>query len=136
MTKEPKTIKRFNNGHKTHNYQEQEFLKEIYNSESSSFEKFTEKMPTMRRPRNPVFGEDTPRAGPNAVPTTELWIPASHFPPPFNPTFSGRDRVMMPEEATTDISSTLYKRKTKIESELRLVQKQLAYKKTIMNGSA
>lgn len=138
MTKEPKPIKRFNNGHKTFNYQEQEFLKEIYDAERTSYEKFTEKAPTMRRPRDPIMGEETPRIGTGIQPSTQLWMPASHFPPPFIPTFSGRDNnnMLTSEGSSTDLalSSTLHKRRMKIESELKVVQKQLNYKRTITNG--
>lgn len=135
MAKEPKPIKRFNNGHKTFNYQEQEFLKEIYDAEKLSYEKFTEKAPTMRRPRDPIMGEETPRTYPGSQPTTELWMPASHFPPPFVPTFSGRDQKRS-IEIPTDIAltSTLQRRRMKIESDIKLVQRQLEYKKAIMNG--
>jgi hypothetical protein len=135
MAKEPKPIKRFNNGHKTFNYQEQEFLKEIYDAEKLSLEKFTEKAPTMRRPRDPLLGEETPRSFPGSKPTTELWMPASHFPPPFIPTFSGREQNRS-TESPTDIAltSTLQRRRMKIEAEIKLVQQQLAYKKSLMNG--
>lgn len=139
MTKElkpSKSIKRFNNGHKTFNYQEQEFLKEIYDAEKLSLEKFTEKAPTMRRPRDPIMGEETPRTFPGSKPSTELWMPATHFPPPFIPTFSGREHNRS-LETPSDIAltSTLQRRRMKIESEIKLVQQQLAYKKSLMNVS-
>jgi hypothetical protein len=135
-TKEPKPIKRFNNGHKTFNYQEQEFLKEIYDAERNSYDKFTEKAPSMRRPRDPIMGEETPRTFPGSVPTTELWMPASHFPPPFIPTFTGRERNRTTEPPTDiALTSTLQRRRMKIDSEIKVVQKQLAYKKALMNGS-
>ena len=136
MSKETKPSKRFNNGHKTFNYQEQEFLKEIYDAERTSLEKFTEKAPTMRRPRDPIMGEETPRIGPGISPSTQLWMPASHFPPPFIPNFSNREHNLLTEGTTTDLalSSTLHKRRMKIESELKVVQKQLNYKKSIING--
>mmetsp|Transcript_22610 Transcript_22610/g.33064 ORF Transcript_22610/g.33064 Transcript_22610/m.33064 type:complete len:139 (-) Transcript_22610:68-484(-) len=133
MSKEPKPKRRFNNGHKTFNYQEQEFLKEIYNGERNSCDKFHEKAPTMRRPRDPIMGEATPRTGPNDPPSTELWLPATHFPPPFSATFTGRDRTMMTtDETSVDVASTLNKRKQKIDSELQLIQKQLAYKRSVL----
>ena len=134
MSKSPKPVKRFNNGHKTHNHQEQQFLTEIYNAERASFEKFSDKIPSLRRPRDPVLAEDTPRSGPNITPSTQLWMPASHFPPPFNPTFSGREKLMTTDETSTDVATTLHKRRMKIDAEIQLLHKQISYKKSITNG--
>jgi hypothetical protein len=131
MPKEPP--KRFNNGHKTHNHREQKFLTEIYDGERRSCDKFSEKIPTLRRPRDPIQAEDTPRSGAGFRPTTDLYMPASHFPPPFNPKFSGRDQLVTTDVSSIDVAETLHKRKVKIDAEIQLLHKQIAYKKSITN---
>jgi hypothetical protein len=129
---EPKAMKRFNNGHKTFNWREQQFLKEIYNGERTSNEKFNDKISTRRRPRNPLLGEDTPREG--VGPTTELYLPGQTQVAPFSPKFSNRDTLDRSDpNKAVDIAMTLRKRKNKIDDELKMIDQRIEYKTQIMN---
>jgi hypothetical protein len=127
METQEKNHKRFNNGHKTFTYQEQQFLKETYIRERSSFEKFTEKAPTMRRPRDPTNGEITPRKG---FITTDLWMPhyeqTSRLPDKFIETQSS----IPPDEydVNRDMAGALRARKDKINRELETLNAIVARK--------
>lgn len=129
---ESKPMKRFNNGHKTFNWREQQFLKEVYNGERTSNEKCNDKITTLRRPRNPLLGEETPREG--AVPTTELYLPDQIQHKAFSPKLSTRP---IPERSDNnkalDIAMTLRKRKTKIDDELKMIDQRIEYRTDILN---
>ena len=131
--REAKSIKRFNNGHKTLNSRESEFLKEIYNGERTSNEKSNDKISTRRRPRNPLLGEDTPREGSGFAPTTELYLSGQTQVAPFSPKLSTRDRSE--DKQAVDIAMTLRKRKNKIDSELKIMDQRIEYRTQIMDSS-
>jgi hypothetical protein len=131
---EPKAMKRFNNGHKTFNWREQQFLKEIYNGERTSNEKCNDKINTLRRPRNPLLGEDTPREGEGFAPTTELYLPGQTQVAPFSPKFSSRDTLdRNDDKKAVDIAMTLRKRKNKIDAELKIIDQRIEYRTDILN---
>lgn len=131
MAEDSKITKRFNNGHKTFTYQEQEFLKETYTRERSSFEKFVEKAPTMRRARNPCLGELTPRAG---QPTTELWMPEATLLKPPAPTYvPGSASTTTFEDTTDNMAEALRKRKEKIQNELSNLNRSIDFKKDFLS---
>lgn len=132
--REAKPIKRFNNGHKTFNWRESEFLKEIYNGERTSNEKSNDKISTRRRPRNPLLGEDTPREGSGFAPTTELYLTGQTQVAPFSPKLSNRETLNRGEDKKAlDIAMTLRKRKNKIDSELKMIDQHIEYRTQIMN---
>jgi hypothetical protein len=115
MAHDAKAVKRFNNGHKTFTFQEQEFLKETYNRERSSLEKFVEKAPTLRKARNPTNGELTPRIG---VPTTELWMPNYEISARVPDNFESSTTVPKLYETNVNMASAIKIQKDKIENEL------------------
>lgn len=132
---EPKAMKRFNNGHKTFNWREQQFLKEIYNGERTSNEKFNDKISTRRRPRNPLLGEETPREGQGISPSTELYLPNQALIAPFSPKYSLRDTLDRNDSKAVDIAMTLRKRKNKIDDELKMIDQRIEYRTQIMNAT-
>ena len=132
--KESKPMKRFNNGHKTFNWRESEFLKEIYNGERTSNEKCIDKISTQRRPRNPLLGEETPREGEGFSPTTELYLPRHQVIPPFSPKITDRENLERNnKDGAVDMAMTLRKRKNKIDAELKMVDQRIEYRTKILN---
>lgn len=135
-----KPMKRFNNGHKTFTAQEAKFLSEIYTGEKKSQGKFAESVYELRRPRNTVLGEATPRPGLN---TTEKYFPENklHSTSVYSEhsmTRGSREDDPLYKEFKTKIElvDSLSRQKNKIEEELRVVNQVLAHKKLVLSMSS
>jgi hypothetical protein len=132
-----KTMKRFNNGHKTFTAPEAKFLTEIYANERKAASKFAHSIPTMRRPRDPTLGEDTPRFG---LETTELYFPDSTFMQSDSKvsarTIDRTNNSLHTEFGThLEMADSLNRQKQKLEEELRVVNKVLQHKRLILSMS-
>jgi hypothetical protein len=136
-------MKRFNNGHKCFTSQEAKFLSEIYTGEKKSQGKFAETMYTLRRPRDTIMGEATPRAG---MDTTGKYFPddklnattaamqtqnlsGSSGPPTEDPLYKEF-------KSKVQLVDSLNRQRTKIEEELRVVNQVLHHKKLILGMSS
>lgn len=133
--------KRFNNGHKTYTASEAKFLTEIYSGEKKSQGKFVEQMFHMRRPRNTIMGEATPRPG---FETTAKYFPddrtnqsslAQHA-RSFREQTPQDDPLYQEFKSKVQLVDSLNRQKTKIEEELRVVTQVLHHKKLILGMSS
>jgi len=130
------TARRFNNGHKTFTIPEQDFLKEIYYSESAAHDRFVEKAPNLRKPRDPIKAEYTSRnehEGERLISSASLrgTLCASARVIPEN------QRQPVPEHralvADIEQVDALRRRKEMIEAELNLLDKVMVHKRMCLS---
>lgn len=135
-----KSMKRFNNGHKTFTSQEAKFLSEIYTGEKKSQGKFAESMYELRRPRNTIMGEATPRPG---LETTgkyfadnKLNASTQHLHTRnFSASTPQDDPLYKEFKSKVQLVDSLNRQKSKIEEELRVVNQVLQHKKLVLGMS-
>lgn len=136
-----KGMKRFNNGHKTFTASEAKFLSEIYSGEKKSQGKFAEQMYDLRRPRNTIMGEATPRPG---MDSSGKYFPddrlnrstlAQHT-RNFSDQTPREDPLYQEFKSKIQLVDSLNRQKTKIEEELRIVNQVLQHKKLVLGMSS
>lgn len=134
-------MKRFNNGHKCFTSQEAKALAEIYLNEKKSQGKFAENMYNLRRPRDTILGEATPREG---LETTAKYFPDDRLNDStvalhtrkFSRTGTPQEDPLYKEfKSKIQLVDSLSRQKKKLEEELHVVNQVLQHKKLVLGMS-